>query len=177
MKLRASVAAATFLFAGLAAALFSAAANASTMQTYDITLHQTYGTLVTGSDFTVTSTPFTITVPSSGYLLDMPTVTFTIGSNSYTSVLDVAFNGSMVSSIYGYSALDNGDTLSSIGLTSFQLYGTGIGSTIGGTVSFAPAPATTPLPAALPLFATGLSALGLLGWRKKRKVQGDLAHA
>jgi len=27
-----------------------------------------------------------------------------------------------------------------------------------------------PLPAALPLFATGLGALGLLGWRKKRKV-------
>jgi hypothetical protein len=26
-----------------------------------------------------------------------------------------------------------------------------------------------PLPAALPLFATGLSALGVLGWRRKRK--------
>ena len=30
---------------------------------------------------------------------------------------------------------------------------------------------TTPLPAALPLFATGLGALGLLGWRRKRKAQ------
>jgi hypothetical protein len=29
--------------------------------------------------------------------------------------------------------------------------------------------ATTPLPAALPLFAAGLSAMGLLGWRRKRK--------
>jgi hypothetical protein len=29
--------------------------------------------------------------------------------------------------------------------------------------------AATPVPAALPLFATGLAALGLLGWRKKRK--------
>jgi hypothetical protein len=29
--------------------------------------------------------------------------------------------------------------------------------------------AETPLPAALPLFATGLGALGLLGWRRKRK--------
>jgi hypothetical protein len=29
--------------------------------------------------------------------------------------------------------------------------------------------AITPLPAALPLFATGLGALGLLGWRRKRK--------
>jgi hypothetical protein len=29
----------------------------------------------------------------------------------------------------------------------------------------------TPLPAALPLFATGISALGLLGWRRRRKAQ------
>jgi hypothetical protein len=32
--------------------------------------------------------------------------------------------------------------------------------------------ATTPIPAALPLFATGLGGLGLLGWRRKRKAQG-----
>jgi hypothetical protein len=31
--------------------------------------------------------------------------------------------------------------------------------------------AATPVPAALPLFATGLGALGLLGWRRKRKAQ------
>jgi hypothetical protein len=29
----------------------------------------------------------------------------------------------------------------------------------------------TPIPATLPLFATGLGALGLLGWRRKNKVQ------
>jgi hypothetical protein len=29
----------------------------------------------------------------------------------------------------------------------------------------------TPLPAALPLFATGIGAMGLLGWRSKRKAQ------
>ena len=34
---------------------------------------------------------------------------------------------------------------------------------VGGT------PNATPLPAALPLFASGLGALGLLGWRRKRK--------
>src|SRR5262245_35522357 len=28
-----------------------------------------------------------------------------------------------------------------------------------------------PVPAALPLFATGLGALGLLGWRRKRKAR------
>jgi hypothetical protein len=31
---------------------------------------------------------------------------------------------------------------------------------------------TTPLPAALPLFASGLGALGLLGWRRKRRARG-----
>jgi hypothetical protein len=31
--------------------------------------------------------------------------------------------------------------------------------------------APTPIPATLPLFATGLGGLGLLGWRRKRKAQ------
>ena len=35
--------------------------------------------------------------------------------------------------------------------------------------------AQTPLPAALPLFASGLGALGLLGWRRKRKNVAALA--
>jgi hypothetical protein len=34
-----------------------------------------------------------------------------------------------------------------------------------------PVPSNVPLPGALPLFATGLGALGLLGWRRKRKAQ------
>ena len=34
-------------------------------------------------------------------------------------------------------------------------------------------PAPTPLPAAFPLFATGLGALSLLGWRRKRKPQAS----
>jgi hypothetical protein len=33
-------------------------------------------------------------------------------------------------------------------------------------------PGTVPLPAALPLFATGLGVLGLLGWHRKRKSSG-----
>jgi hypothetical protein len=35
--------------------------------------------------------------------------------------------------------------------------------------------AVTPLPAALPLFATGIGGLGLLGWRRKRKAQAGLS--
>lgn len=41
--------------------------------------------------------------------------------------------------------------------------------TDGVTISSVNGVIATPLPAALPLFATGLSALGILGWRRKRK--------
>jgi hypothetical protein len=37
--------------------------------------------------------------------------------------------------------------------------------------------AETPLPAALPLFYTGLGVMGLLGWRRKRKNAGVIASA
>ena len=40
-----------------------------------------------------------------------------------------------------------------------------------GALTITPAP--VPLPAALPLFATGLGALGLLGWRRKRKAVSE----
>jgi len=43
----------------------------------------------------------------------------------------------------------------------------GVHDSSNSTLAFAPA--ATPLPAALPLFATGLGALSLLGWRRKRK--------
>ena len=67
-----------------------------------------------------------------------------------------------------------------VGITFFTMvtnYGSGDSLTL---TSFAPEAtgcslaevcATTPLPAALPLFASGLGALGLLGWRRKRKAQ------
>jgi hypothetical protein len=38
-------------------------------------------------------------------------------------------------------------------------------------IELAPVTPTTPLPAALPLFATGIGAMGFVGWRRKRKAQ------
>jgi hypothetical protein len=40
-----------------------------------------------------------------------------------------------------------------------------------GTAIAAPPPPEIPAPAALPLFATGIGGLGMLGWRRKRRAQ------
>ena len=47
----------------------------------------------------------------------------------------------------------------------------GIAATLLNETMFVTSFAPVPLPAALPLFATGLGALGLLGWCRKRKAQ------
>ena len=46
-----------------------------------------------------------------------------------------------------------------------------IGFTAGYWTASIPTVSTTPLPAALPLFATGLGGLGFLSWRRKKKAQ------
>jgi hypothetical protein len=43
------------------------------------------------------------------------------------------------------------------------------------TISLPPPASATPLPAALPLFATGLGVMGLLGWRRKRRAAAAAA--
>src|ERR1700722_2263966 len=48
----------------------------------------------------------------------------TADRNTYTSVLDVQFNGPAITSIFGFSDKVGEDTLSSLGLTSFQLSST-----------------------------------------------------
>ena len=47
-------------------------------------------------------------------------------------------------------------------------FGGGFGRDFGLTGTGIP---QTPLPTTLPLFATGIGGLGLLGWRRKRKAQ------
>jgi hypothetical protein len=53
----------------------------------------------------------------------------------------------------------------------------GSGSEVATDVSPTFTPDSTPLPTALPLFATGIGAMGLFGWRRKRKNAADLAAA
>jgi hypothetical protein len=51
------------------------------------------------------------------------------------------------------------------------LYGVQRGNFVSEVSLIVTEEAVTPLPAALPLFATGLGGLGLLGWRRKRKAE------
>jgi hypothetical protein len=66
------------------------------------------------------------------------------------------------------TAVWNDATFASLGLTGTYTWTWGSGADQNFTLEIG----QTPLPAALPLFATGLAGLGLLGWRRKRKAQG-----
>jgi hypothetical protein len=60
-----------------------------------------------------------------------------------------------------------------VGATLFLLAGEvgGNGEDLQASVTISDTPLDTPLPAALPLFASGLGAMGLLGWRRMRKAK------
>jgi hypothetical protein len=87
-------------------------------------------------------------------LVDVPFLTVGINGWAYGTA-----------SAVWYSQNEFGDTLTGSGSATITELG------VGGLQS------ETPLPAALPLFATGLGGLGLLGWRRKRKAKVAAAIA
>lgn len=88
--------------------------------------------------------------------------TFTVDSSGHLTSVDFS-----ISVLTQQASLFN-LTLDTVGNT-FSLYNDGSDTGIStDTATFTPVSAT-PLPAALPLFAGGLGALGLFGWRRKRK--------
>ena len=121
-----------------------------------------------------------------GFLSDLPDnnvgaafVTVTAspvgGLGVYTGNFDIFFvsNGAIETANFfsvfaGGFFLFLGDAFMIEGMLVNLVQGGGIASSEN--VTFTPVAETeTPIPAALPLFATGLAALGLLGWRRKRK--------
>jgi hypothetical protein len=121
------------------------------------------GTSITAENVSVTepsnpaqSTSFTSTCPSCG-------VAF--GDSSELRI-DLIANGSSTN-LNLYIILATGQ-LDTTGLMSAYYGSSGFTDYLSGTAT-AEAVSATPLPAALPLYATGLGALVLLRWRRKRK--------
>ena len=121
-------------------------------------------------------------------LANQPNYTAPIDATTWNSQIENTFTVVAGVIVSGDFHADNATAVSSLD----RLYLNGTGCQSGPTCSFlslgssnsqyiwatsnaftlftqATPTSTTPLPAALPLFATGLGALGLLGWRRKRK--------
>jgi hypothetical protein len=130
---------------------------------------------VTSADVTVSGTlpatigPFTIIDPLQEYpaadnLLYIP---LTDAASNYdtlvlflpTSTLTGYPGGPICSTTYSCPPVDGQTYLEPANGSPFQILTSG-------------SLTATPLPAALPLFATGLGAMGLFGWRRKRKALG-----
>jgi hypothetical protein len=124
------------------------------------------------------------------------TGTFTDGAVTETITATVESNSSLANIDFYDTTFTNGLGFADAALAGFELitsigpitagsgeltptFGGGVFATAGGdlqftssdSLSFTASVSTTPLPATLPLFATGLGGLSLLGWRRKRKAQ------
>lgn len=120
----------------------------------------TYPT-VTSFDASSQATTGGITLTTAGSVPVNISATYTKNNVSVGDVFDIAY---MLTSAFAKGTID----LSHTATISFLLpEGVYLTSELGSV--FGDVPTSTPLPAALPLFATGLGALGLLGWRRKKK--------
>jgi hypothetical protein len=134
----------------------------------DLTNAYVFGSNITAADFvslSYTSSDLNFTIPASS----SPFLAGGLDADGAiaTGGVIIAAN-SIFAAIPGVFFAHNGGGSTDIG-TSFTFTPASAGTN--------PAPDPTPLPAALPLLATGLGALGLLGWRRKRKSRISLLGA
>jgi hypothetical protein len=117
---------------------------------------------ITPTQFSLTGGPFTINN------LDSTNYSFDVQTSSTGAIVGWTILASISSSFFNITVAtsNSGDLTSSLGPTTFMSASNGFSP---GTWSVSDPPSATPLPAAVPLFAGGLGALGLLGWRRKRK--------
>ena len=104
------------------------------------------GQSLSASDFPANSNA---TVIGAGVTFGLSEVSFDVAPGAPAEILPIEFNTSST------SASDSNLAAIPLNFSNGEI-------TIG---------SATPLPATLPLFATGLGGLGLLGWRRKRKAQ------
>ena len=94
---------------------------------------------------------------------------WTISENVFASW--PAFSGENPNDFFGKYTITLTDTGDTRHLTQDNDLGFAQPDATSGAGSFGAQAIVTPLPGALPLFATGLVGLGLLGWRRRRKAQ------
>jgi hypothetical protein len=159
----------------------------------------------TNAVITITGTGDTTGVFNDGpFRNNLPTVSFSIsgggGSGTFTDAIQVFDNQSAESAGFDDKTLSQATILATVNsafttynlasaigpltglalLNGEQAFATTAGNLIINTSGDSTFTATTgvtatPIPAAFPLFATGLGALGLLGWRRKRKAHATAA--
>jgi hypothetical protein len=109
---------------------------------------------------------------------DGPTVGLQVFPSGGMLFLQVPSTYSSGASLTSSEIFFVGATLASLGITpgtyKYTWGGTNGTADQSFTIDVIAPTTTTPLPATLPLFATGLGALGLLGWRRKRKARVSL---
>jgi hypothetical protein len=170
--------------------IFASAQSQAATYTFDVSVDGVFSSAVPFGTVDVSSAGVvTITMPStyslseiafnlnSGASVDAGSYTVSgpasYGSNSlygpFNTVLDGAFGSSATFTVSNFSGIFN------LTVNSQPIWFAAVLSDANSTGVVAadaplPPPRSTPLPAAMPLFASGMGALGLLGWRRKRKV-------
>jgi hypothetical protein len=156
----------------------------------DITL-QGSGTAYSATAIDITSLPAGAAGSTGPYAIDpLGSNSFTVtGGNLITNANLIGFNNIILGFNWSLAAGGGANWQSPSGCNAGDAAGfcTVVGVTalpfgdpqVLGTLTFTLNNSTsaTPLPAALPLFASGLGALGLLGWRRKRKNAAAIAAA
>jgi hypothetical protein len=146
---------------GANAAIF-AGQDVSGEFTLGAALGANFNGVITPTQFSFSGGPFTLTN------LNSTNDSFDIQTSNTGAIIDWTILAS-ISNAYAnitVATSSSGDLTSSLGPTTFISASNGFAP---GTWSASDPPSATPLPAALPLFAGGLGALAMLGWRRKRR--------
>ena len=178
------------ILASAVVTLVSMAGSVASAMTYDLSLSNSSGQIVGSGMFTIggpvaASGVSTFSAGASSPAAQLTDMSFNIAGNTFNLGTQfrfltptVTFDNGLLSRIsyLGFSTSNafklDLDTFNLnyvlVDLRNFPFIRTSTG-TISESVS------TTPLPSGLPLFVTGLLALAMVGWRKKRSLQAQVA--
>lgn len=165
------------LVAGFALGLFFTSSDATASTVFNITGSSTYsGTLtidtvggsLTAADIVLSTPPDFTNILSSHQGATDFVVSISDGTTSPNPILTLSLDdgGTLVG--FAGGTIDAATVIGGCDLTSEQCRG--IPQTLG-SADLSAETTATPLPGALPLFATGLGGLGLFGWRRKPRTQ------